>query len=41
MAERLVEVTEKVIGDLHTPGRGLIAIVPLLRVYGLGTPFQG
>jgi nitrogen regulatory protein P-II 1 len=36
MAERLVTATEKVVGDLHKPGKGLIVIIPLLKAYGLG-----
>jgi nitrogen regulatory protein PII len=39
-AERLVEATEKVVGDLHTPGKGLVVILPLLKVYGLGEPLK-
>lgn len=40
MAERLVEATEKVVGDLHKPGKGLIVIMPILKAYGLGEPLQ-
>jgi nitrogen regulatory protein P-II 1 len=38
MAERLVQATEKVVGDLHRPGKGLIVVLPLLKVYGLADP---
>jgi nitrogen regulatory protein PII len=41
MADRLVEATEKVVGDLQEPGRGLIAIIPLLKIIGVGEPLQG
>jgi nitrogen regulatory protein P-II 1 len=40
MAERLVQATEKVVGDLHRPGKGLIVVLPLLKIYGLGDPLQ-
>jgi nitrogen regulatory protein PII len=35
LAERIVHATERVLGDLSGPRRGIIAILPLARVYGI------
>jgi len=35
MADRLVHVTEKLIGDFKQPETGLLVIMPLIKVYGL------
>lgn len=35
MADQVVRATENVIGDLNVPGRGLIVMMPLLKVHGL------
>jgi nitrogen regulatory protein PII len=33
--DKVVEVTQKIVGDLSQPGTGLLAVLPLSRVYGL------
>src|SRR3970040_375267 len=35
MVDKLVSVTQDVIGDLNLPGTGLLAVLPVSRVYGL------
>jgi nitrogen regulatory protein PII len=35
MAKKLVEVTQKLIGDFRKPNTGLLVVMPLLKVYGL------
>jgi hypothetical protein len=38
MVERLVPATERVLGDLNTPGTGIFFAVPVTRVKGLDRP---
>ena len=33
--DRLVEATQKVVGNLNEPNTGILAVIPLARVYGL------
>ena len=35
VVERVVAATERVIGDLNQPDRGLLMILPVAKVYGL------
>jgi nitrogen regulatory protein PII len=35
VVERLVKATERVVGSLDQPGTGVMAVIPLARVYGL------
>jgi nitrogen regulatory protein PII len=34
-ADKLAEITNKIIGDFSTPGAGLMVIMPLLKVFGM------
>jgi nitrogen regulatory protein PII len=34
-ADKILEATSAVVGDLHKPEMGLLAVIPLLKVYGL------
>jgi nitrogen regulatory protein PII len=35
MVDRVVETTTQIIGDLDDPNSGILAVIPLSRVYGL------
>ena len=35
MVDRVVQATEKVIGDLRQPNTGILSVLPISRVYGL------
>jgi nitrogen regulatory protein PII len=35
MADRLVQLTQKLIGDFNQPETGLLVVLPLVKVYGL------
>ena len=35
MIDRVVEATERVIGDLDEPNTGILTVIPVSRVYGL------
>ncbi|MCX8024250.1 MAG: hypothetical protein N3A60_03510 [Thermanaerothrix sp.] len=35
MVERLAKATEQVVGNFNQPGAGVMAVIPLARVYGL------
>jgi Nitrogen regulatory protein PII len=35
MVDRVVEVTQAIIGDLNLPNTGILAVLPVSRVYGL------
>ncbi len=38
VADRLAEATERVLGDLSEPGKGIFFVVPVTRVLGLRPP---
>ena len=40
VVERVIAATERVVGDLCQPDRGLLMVLPVSRVYGLRKPFQ-
>lgn len=40
MADRLIEATESVLGDLYVPRTGIIAVIPLARLYGLNDKWK-
>lgn len=35
MLDRVIDATQKVIGDLNEPNTGILSVIPLFRVYGL------
>ena len=35
MIDRVVEATERVIGDLDEPNTGILSVIPVERIYGL------
>jgi len=35
MVDKVVAATESVVGDLNKPNTGILAVIPLARVYGL------
>ena len=35
VVERVISATERVVGDLNQPNRGLLIVLPVSRVYGL------
>lgn len=35
MVDKVIEATEKVIGNLNLPNTGILAVLPVLRAYGL------
>jgi len=35
LLDRVVEATNRVMGDLNLPNTGILAVIPLYRVYGL------
>ncbi|MBN2388179.1 MAG: hypothetical protein JXB85_14270 [Anaerolineales bacterium] len=35
LVEKIVHVTENVVGDLNEPGNGILTVLPTARVYGL------
>ncbi len=35
LVPRVVEVTYQVVGDLNQPGTGILAVLPVLQLYGL------
>lgn len=35
MIDRVVEATERVIGDLDEPNTGILTVIPVSRIYGL------
>ena len=35
MVDKIVAVTQALIGDLNLPNTGILAVIPVLRVYGL------
>lgn len=40
-AERIVSVTEEILGDLSEPSKGILAVLPVERVIGLREPPGG
>ncbi len=40
LVERLVEITQQIVGDLSQPGTGLLIVLPVTRVYGLEKEHQ-
>lgn len=38
--DRVFEATQQVVGDLDEPNRGLLAVIPLTKVYGLRKDFR-
>jgi nitrogen regulatory protein P-II 1 len=36
MADKMVEIAQRVIGDLEDPNTGFLFVLPVLQVYGLG-----
>jgi nitrogen regulatory protein P-II 1 len=41
VVSRVIEATERVVGDLNEPDRGLLMVLPVTRVYGLRKPPSG
>lgn len=35
MVDKIIEVTQSLIGDLNLPNTGILAVIPITRVYGL------
>ena len=35
LKQKVVEVTEKIVGDLDLPGNGILAVLPTVEVHGL------
>jgi hypothetical protein len=35
MVEKVVKVTQKIVGDLYLPNTGILCVIPLGKVYGL------
>jgi nitrogen regulatory protein P-II 1 len=35
MVEKVVKVTQKIVGDLNLPNTGILCVIPLGKVYGL------
>lgn len=35
MVDKIIEVTQSLIGDLNLPNTGILAVIPIARVYGL------
>ena len=35
MVEKIIQATEKIIGNLNQPNTGILAVLPILKVYGL------
>jgi hypothetical protein len=33
--DKVVEVTQKIVGDLNDPNTGILCVIPLGKVYGL------
>lgn len=40
LVDKLVEATERVLGDLNKPRNGIIAVLPIARVHGLRPPWK-
>ena len=40
VVEKVVSATQRVVGDLCEPDRGLLIILPVAQVYGLRSPVQ-
>lgn len=40
LVDKVVEATERVLGDLNKPRNGIIAVFPLARVHGMRPPWQ-
>ena len=40
VVERVIAATQRVVGDLCQPDRGLLIVLPVSQVYGLRKPFQ-
>jgi nitrogen regulatory protein P-II 1 len=40
IVERIIAATERVVGDLNQPDRGLLMVLPVERVFGLRHPNQ-
>lgn len=40
IVDQVVAATERVVGDLNQPDRGLLIVLPVSRVYGLRKPFH-
>ncbi len=38
IVEKVIEATQKVVGDLSEPDRGLLMVLPVSQVYGLRKP---
>ena len=38
--ERVIAATQRIVGDLCQPDRGLLIVLPVSQVYGLRKPFQ-
>ena len=35
LVEKIIHATESVVGDLNEPKRGILAVLPTLRIYGM------
>jgi nitrogen regulatory protein PII len=35
MVDKVIQVTQELIGDLNLPNTGILAVIPIARVYGL------
>ena len=40
LVDRIVEATERVLGDMSKPRNGIIAVMPIARVHGLRGPWH-
>lgn len=41
MADKVIQVTENITGDLNKPNTGILAVLPVLKVFGLNREKEG